>query len=177
MAAPRIVSIIGRKDAGKTTLTVALAAEFVRRGRRVMTMKHASHPIQPDREGTDSWRHFNEGRAERTLLVAPDVRMLLEKAPDDTDPVELARRYLGEADIVLVEGFKRASLPRIEVFRSAVADTPLYDPDAADADDWLALLTDGPRPPARCPVLRFQDTMWLQFLANLAWDGAKVVPA
>ena len=50
MAALRIVSIIGRKDAGKTTLTVALAAEFVRRGRRVMTMKRASHPIQPDRE-------------------------------------------------------------------------------------------------------------------------------
>ncbi|MGH7585165.1 MAG: molybdopterin-guanine dinucleotide biosynthesis protein B [Gemmatimonadales bacterium] len=177
MAALRIVSIIGRKDAGKTTLTVALAAEFVRRGRRVMTIKHASHQIQPDREGSDSWRHFNEGRAERTLLVAPDVRMLLEKASDDTDPVELARRYLGEADIVLVEGFKHASLPKIEVFRAAVADTPLYDPDAGDADDWLALLTDGPRPPARCPVLRFQDTMWLQFLANLAWDGAKVVSA
>ena len=175
MAALRIVSVIGRKDAGKTTLTVALAAEFVRRGRRVMTMKHASHPIQPDREGTDSWRHFNEGRAQRTLLVAPDVRMLLEKAPDDTDPVDLARRYLGDADIVLVEGFKKAKLPKIEVFRAAVAETPLYDPDLPDSDDWLALVTDGSRPPARCPVLRFQDTMWLQFLANLAWDGAKVV--
>ncbi|HSE28539.1 MAG TPA: molybdopterin-guanine dinucleotide biosynthesis protein MobB, partial [Gemmatimonadales bacterium] len=84
MAALRLVSIVGRKDAGKTTLTVALAAEFVRRRRRVMTMKHAHHPVQPDREGTDSWRHFNEGRAERTLLVAPDTRMLLERAPDDT---------------------------------------------------------------------------------------------
>ena len=65
----------------------------------------------------------------------------------------------------------------VRTSRPAVADTPLYDPDSADADDWLALVTDGPRPPARCPVLRFQDTMWLQFLANLAWDGAKVVPA
>lgn len=175
MAALRLVSVVGRKDAGKTTLTVALAAEFVRRGRRVMTLKHASHPVQPDREGTDSWRHFHEGRSERTLLVAPDTRMLLERAPDDTDPVELARRYLAGADIVLVEGFRKAALPKIEVFRKAVAAAPIWEKDLPDADDWIAIVTDGPRPEARCPVLRFQDTMWLQFLANLAWDGAKVV--
>ncbi len=175
MAALRLVSIVGRKDAGKTTLTVALAAEFVRRGRRVMTIKHAHHPVQPDREGTDSWRHFTEGRAERTLLVAPDTRMLLERAADDTDPVELARRYLGGAEIVLVEGFRKAALPKIEVFRQAVAPAPIWEAGLPDADDWIALVTDGPRPEAHCPVLRFQDTMWLQFLANLAWDGAKVV--
>jgi molybdopterin-guanine dinucleotide biosynthesis protein MobB len=175
VAALRLVSIIGRKDAGKTTLTVALAAEFVRRGRRVMTIKHASHPVRPDREGTDSWRHFHEGRAERTLLVAPDTRMLLERAPDDTDPAELARHYLGGADIVLVEGFRKAALPKIEVFRKEVAAAPIWEAGLPDAEDWIAIVTDGPRPEARCPVLRFQDTMWLQFLANLAWDGAKVV--
>ena len=175
MAALRLVSVVGRKDAGKTTLTVALAGEFVRRGRRVMTLKHASHPVQPDREGTDSWRHFHEGRAERTLLVAPETRMLLERAPDDTDPMELARRYLAGADIVLVEGFRKAALPKIEVFRKAVAAAPIWEAGLPDADDWIAIVTDGARPDARCPVLRFQDTMWLQFLANLAWDGAKVV--
>ena len=65
MAATRIISIIGRKNAGKTTLTVALAAELARRGRRVMTIKHGHHPADVDRPGSDTWRHFHEGRAER----------------------------------------------------------------------------------------------------------------
>lgn len=176
MAAIRLVSIIGHKNAGKTTLTVALAAEFVRRRRRVMTLKHASDPMPLDRAGTDSYRHFHEGRADRTLLVGPTERLLIEREPDSGDPVALATRYLQGADIVLVEGYKRAPLPKIEVIRGATGAEPLYGAEGAEVDDWLAIVTDGERVEARCPVLRFQDTMWLQFLANLAWDGAKVVP-
>jgi len=173
VAAIRLVSVIGRKNAGKTTLTVALAAEFGRRGRRVMTIKHASDPMPLDREGTDSYRHFHEGRAARTLLVGPTERLLLEREPDSNDPVALARQYLDGADIVLVEGYKRAPVPKIEIIRGG---EPIYRPDHPLADDWLAIVTDGPRIEARCPVLRFQDTMWMQLLANMAWDGAKVLP-
>jgi len=111
--ATRIISIIGRKNAGKTTLTVALASELVRRGHRVMTMKHADHPAQVDQPGVDSWRHFHEGRAERVLLVSPDMRALFHRAPEEYDPIGLAREYLPGADIVLVEGFKQAPIPKI----------------------------------------------------------------
>ena len=52
-----------------------------------MTIKHSHHPADVDRPGTDSWRHFNEGRAERSLIAAPDLRVLFERAPDDYDPV------------------------------------------------------------------------------------------
>ena len=169
--ASRIVSIVGRKNAGKTTLTVALASEFARRRRRVMTIKHAHHPADVDRPGADSWRHFQEGAAERTLLVSPDLRVLFERAPDEYDPIGLARRYLGDADIVLAEGFKRASLPKIEIFRPSVAP-PLYDPDAPNAGEWIAIVTDDQSFRARCPVLRFGDTAWLTMLASMAWDRA-----
>ena len=81
---------------------VALAREYNRQGRRVATIKHASHPALVDREGTDTWRHFHEGSSERTLIVSPDMRVLFERAPDDTAPETLARRYLGDADLVLV---------------------------------------------------------------------------
>jgi len=90
----RILTVIGRKNAGKTTLTVALARELVRRGLRVMTIKHGHHPALVDREGTDTWRHFNEGRAERTLIAGPDRRVLFEHAKDDYDPVGLARHFV-----------------------------------------------------------------------------------
>jgi molybdopterin-guanine dinucleotide biosynthesis protein MobB len=174
VAATRIVSIVGRKHSGKTTLAVALATEYVRRGKRVMTIKHASHPANIDTPGTDSYRHFHEGKAERVLVASPDLRVLLERAPDDQDPVALARRYLDGADIVLVEGFTAAPIPKIEVFRTAVARTPIFDARSEAAGQWLAIVTDGDFD-ADCRVLRFQDTMWLQFLANIGWDGARII--
>ncbi|MEO8139825.1 MAG: molybdopterin-guanine dinucleotide biosynthesis protein B [Gemmatimonadota bacterium] len=175
MAETRILSVIGKKDAGKTTLLVALAAEYTRKGRRVMTIKHASHTATVDQPGTDSHRHFHEGKAERTLLVSPNVRVSFERRADATDPITLAREYLGGADIVLVEGFKSAPLPKIEVFRREASKTPLFLPDAPNAAEWIAIVTDDEHFEATCPVLRFRDTMWMQLLANLGWDRAKVI--
>jgi molybdopterin-guanine dinucleotide biosynthesis protein B len=171
----RIISVIGRKNAGKTTLAVALSAELVRRGRRVMTIKHGHHPAEVDKPGSDSWRHFHEGRAERTIIAAPTMRVMFDRADDDYDPIALARRYLTEADIVIAEGYRAAHLPKIEVFRRSVGDGPLYDPAAPNAGEWVALVIDEW---SRAPieggpvVLRFSDTIWLQTLASLAWDRA-----
>jgi molybdopterin-guanine dinucleotide biosynthesis protein MobB len=170
-----MLSIIGHKNAGKTTLLVALAREYHRQGRRVGTIKHASHPALVDREGTDTWRHFHEGSSERTLIAAPDMRVLFERAPDDTDPEPLARRYMGDVDLVLVEGFKRASLPKVEVYRKGIGVPPLLDPAAPNAGDWIAIVTDDSTLRAGCRVLRFMDTMWLSLLAGLAWERAKVL--
>ena len=172
MAATRIITIIGRKNAGKTTLTVALAAELVRRGRRVMTMKHSDHPADLDRPGTDSWRHFHEGRAERTLLVGPELRVLFHRATDTYDPLGLAREHLSSAELVLAEGFKNAPLPKIEVFRPSVAPEPLYDPSLPTASQWAAIVTDDPYFEPACRVVRFQDTMWLQLLAGVVLERA-----
>jgi molybdopterin-guanine dinucleotide biosynthesis protein MobB len=177
VASTRILSIIGRKNAGKTTLTVALASELARRGRRVMTIKHTHHLPEVDRSGTDSYRHFHEGRAERVLLLAPEVRVLFERGPAEHDPVALARRYLAEADIVLAEGFKDASIPKLEVFRPSVSETPLFQPDSPQAAQWVALVTDDLAFEAPCRVVRFQDTMWLQLLATLTIEHALPIEA
>ena len=175
MAATRIISIVGRKNAGKTTLAVALVSELVRRKHRVMTIKHGHHPADVDRTGSDTWRHFHEGQAERVLIASPELRVLFERSTDDYDPIGLARRYMEGADIVLVEGFKAAPLPKIEVYRRAVADKPLYNPRATNAREWVAILTDDPDFKADCSVLHFHDTIWLQLLASLAWDRALVL--
>jgi molybdopterin-guanine dinucleotide biosynthesis protein B len=140
-----------------------------------MTIKHGHHPASVDQPGTDTWRHFNEGRAERVLIASPQLRVLFERSPDDYDPLGLARQYMRGADIVLTEGFKAAPLPKIEVFRRAAGDRPLYDPAGPNAAEWVAIITDDPDFQAGCPVLRFNDTSWLQLLANLAWDGSLVL--
>ncbi len=175
MASTRIISVIGRKNAGKTTLTVALASELVRRGHRVMTIKHGHHPADADRKGSDTWRHFHEGHAERVLIASPELRVLFERSPDDYDPIGLAQQYMEGADIVLTEGYKSAPLPKIEVFRKAVAATPIYDQTAPDNSQWIAVVTDDRSFRADCTVLHFDDTFWLQLLANLAWERSQVL--
>lgn len=175
MAATRIISVVGRKNAGKTTLAVALASELARRGHRVMTIKHGHHPADVDRTGSDTWRHFNEGHAERVLIASPDLRVLFERTADDYDPIGLARRYMQDADIVLTEGFKAAPLPKIEVFRRVAAGRPLYDPASSVASRWAAVVTDDADFQAECPVLHFYDTNWLQLLASLAWDRSLII--
>lgn len=173
MAGARIIAIVGRKGAGKTSLTVALAAEFVRRGKRVMTIKHSHHPVDVDTRNSDTWRHYHEGRAERVLLAGPDGRVLFERAPDLYDPVALAREYLSSADIVLAEGFKDAPIPRIEVWRRAVSPTPLFEAGSPEAHRWVALVTDADNfRHEDTRVIHFRDTMWLHLLASLAWDEA-----
>ena len=67
------------------------------------------------------------------LLVSPGrARGCSSAPPTSYDPIALARRYLSDADIVLAEGFKHAPIPKIEVFRPSVSQTPLYDPDSPD---------------------------------------------
>jgi molybdopterin-guanine dinucleotide biosynthesis protein MobB len=170
----RIFSIVGLKNAGKTTLVVALAREFQRRGKRVATIKHSTHQAEVDRQGTDSWRHFHEGNADGVLIATPDVRAVFERRPDDTDPETLARQYFGNRDLVIVEGFQQSPVPKIEIYRKAVGPAPLVLA-APDRTPWVAVLSDTSVPGITCPVLRFTDTMWLQLLAALAWDHAKVV--
>lgn len=171
----RLFSIVGQKNSGKTTLLVAMAREFRRQGKRVMTIKHASHPADADREGTDTWRHFHEGNAERVLIASPDLRVVFERSPDTEGPEELARRYFQGADLVLVEGFKGSDIPRVEVYRTETAPRPLYDAEAPNAKLWVAILTDSRELRAPCRVLRFSDTMWLHLLTSLAWEHAKVL--
>lgn len=172
MADTRIFSIIGRKNAGKTTLAVALASEFIRKHRRVMMIKHADTPGDVDRPGSDSHRLLFEAKAERVVLAAPNLHAVIERSTEEEDPIALARRYLSGADIILVEGFPNAALPKVEVFRREASTTPIYSATAPNADEWIGLLTDDDKFDAPCPVLRFRDTMWLQLIANIVWDKA-----
>ncbi|MDX1675788.1 MAG: molybdopterin-guanine dinucleotide biosynthesis protein B [Longimicrobiales bacterium] len=153
---PPTVCVVGKKNSGKTTTVLKLVAELRQRGHRVMTIKHGHH-FDLDRRGTDSFRHRVEGGAERVVLAGPGQFAVLGTWPlgEEASPAELAARYLADADVVVVEGFKGERLPKIEVFRRAAHDTPVFDPDDDTAADYIAAITDDDAYAARVPFPTF----------------------
>jgi molybdopterin-guanine dinucleotide biosynthesis protein MobB len=151
------ISIVGKKNSGKTTLLVALAAELRRRGFRVASLKHGHHAFEMDREGTDSWRHFHEGEVEAVLFVSAGKIALVSRVPEgEPDPRELIDRFYAEQgyDLVLVEGYKRGPFPKIEIHRKAAGERAVYDPsDPVAAALFLAIVTDDAELVGSCPVI------------------------
>jgi molybdopterin-guanine dinucleotide biosynthesis protein B len=116
-SSPALFGFIGRSGAGKTTLILDVIGELRRRGFVVSAIKRAHDGLDLDRPGKDSWRMREAGC--REVIVAGDRRFaLLHEYRDEPehDPLELARRLSG-ADIVLLEGFRAAPIPQIEVYR------------------------------------------------------------
>jgi molybdopterin-guanine dinucleotide biosynthesis protein MobB len=164
---PPLVAIIGRKNAGKTTLVVRLAAELHRRGYRVMTIKHGAHTFNIDPATTDTYRHFHEGQSERVAMVAPDKFALVMRWSDELSPEVIAERYLADADVVICEGFKSSALPKVEIHRRSSHPEPLYLPGSAAAAYYRAIVTDDAAVTAHVPTIRLESESWLHELAAL----------
>jgi molybdopterin-guanine dinucleotide biosynthesis protein B len=162
---PPMISIVGRKHSGKTTLVVRLVAELVRRGHRVTTIKHGSHTFNLDPAATDTYRHYHEGNADKVAMIAPDKFALVERWSDELAPEEVAARHMADAELVVCEGFTRSALPKIEIFRRQAHDRPLWDPASETAATWRAVVTDADDFHAPMPIFRLSNARWLDELA------------
>lgn len=136
-----VIGIVGWKNSGKTTLAVRLIAEFTRRGLRVVSVKHAHHTFQIDSEETDSARHRRAGAQQVAIVSSRRWALVTETGdagePDFADVVAM----LEPADLLLVEGYKTAPIPKIEARRAASArDKPL----APDDPNVIAVAADRP---------------------------------
>lgn len=129
---PRVFGVTGWKNSGKTTLTCKLVEEFTRRGFRVATVKHAHHAFDVDHEGTDSHRHRTAG-AQEVAIVSGRRWAIMHEVGDREEPsLEEMLAKLSPCDLVLIEGYKRESHPKIEARRLAALDqTPLSAKDAS----------------------------------------------
>jgi molybdopterin-guanine dinucleotide biosynthesis protein B len=133
---PKIITIVGKSNSGKTTLLEKLIACLTQRGYKIGSVKHAHDGFDMDKEGKDSWRHRKAGA--KTTLVIMENKVAIIK--DDTAGyIEKMRSYLSDMDIILAEGFKRQNLSKIEVFRTgSVHKTPLCMAD----ENLIAFVTD-----------------------------------
>ena len=171
---PPLLSITGKKNSGKTTLVVRLADALTRRGVRVMTIKHGSHTFNMDPVNTDTYRHYHEGQAERVAMISPDKFALVVRWAQPMTPREIADLHMSDADLVLCEGFKTTDLPKIEVFRRAAHDAPLFEPSLPNASAWRAMVSDGPVDGLPFPLFRFDQDGWLDQLAD--WVEQNYLP-
>ncbi len=132
-----IISIVGASNSGKTTFLENLIPELASRGYRVGAVKHDVHGFEMDREGKDTWRLQRAG-AEAVAISSPGRFASIRSTRGELCLEEIAARFFWTEDIVITEGFKRAGFPKIEVFRSAIAQRPVCGPD----DNLIACVTD-----------------------------------
>ena len=114
-----VIGVAGWKNSGKTTLTVRLVEEFVRRGLKVATVKHAHHTFRIDDEETDSARHRRAGAGQVAIVSSERVALVTELAargePDFPDVIDM----LAPCDLIIVEGYKTAPILKVEARRGA----------------------------------------------------------
>lgn len=113
-----IVSIVGTSDSGKTTILEKLIPELTKKGYRVATVKHDVHGFEMDREGKDSWRHKKAG-AGTTIISSPEKIAVISDTDRDLPLEEIRARFIQDADVIITEGYKRESYPKVEVSRKA----------------------------------------------------------
>jgi molybdopterin-guanine dinucleotide biosynthesis protein B len=139
----KVFGIAGWSGSGKTTLVEKLIAAIAARGLSVSSVKHAHEDFDIDRPGKDSHRHRLAGATEvlvsspRRWALVHELRGAPELGLDDL----LAR--LSPVDLVLVEGFKSAPLPKLEVH-----DPALGKPLLAATDPQVVALAWAGTPPA-----------------------------
>ena len=109
---PFVVGISGEHNSGKTTLLEKLVPELKRRALGVGAVKHTPHDVEDDVPGKDSWRARHAG-AEPSAFVRTGDSTVRRRERDDLEAI--LRRDFAGCDIVLVEGYKRLPLARIEV--------------------------------------------------------------
>lgn len=117
-----IIGIAGWKKSGKTTLSVRLVEEFTRRGLKVATVKHAHHEFQVDDGETDSARHRRAGASEVAIVGGKRWAIVHELREEPEPNFDEVISWLSPTDLILVEGYKSAPIPKIEARRSAQSD-------------------------------------------------------
>ncbi|GIL41712.1 molybdopterin-guanine dinucleotide biosynthesis protein B [Roseiterribacter gracilis] len=150
----KLIGLAGWSGSGKTHLIARLVPALIARGVRVSTIKHAHHAFEVDKPGKDSWIHREAGATE--VLISSSARMaLLREHRDGEEPgLDVLLQRLAPVDLVLVEGFKRGTHTKIEVWREETGK-PFLHPD----DPTIVAIAAPAAPPgATVPWIDLDDT-------------------
>jgi len=148
----KIFGFAGWSGSGKTTLIEKLIPRLVARGLRVSLIKHAHHTFDVDQPGKDSYRHRHAGASE--ILVTSSRRwVLMHELRGSPEPsFEEQIRRLSPCDVLFVEGFKFAPIPKLEVWRAETGE-PLLHPK----DPHIVAVASDAKVETKLPLLDLND--------------------
>jgi molybdopterin-guanine dinucleotide biosynthesis protein B len=148
----KVFGFAGWSGSGKTTLIEKLIPRFAGAGLRVSLVKHAHHTFDVDQPGKDSYRHRHAG-AQEVLVTSSRRWVLMHELRGAAEPAfeqQLAR--LSPCDLVIVEGFKHAPIPKLEVWRRATGEPLLHS-----NDPHIVAVASDARVQTRLPLLDLND--------------------
>ena len=152
MAGVKTFGFAGWSGSGKTTLIEQLIPRFVQHGLRVSLIKHAHHTFDVDQPGKDSYRHRHAGASE--ILVTSSRRWVLmhelRGAHEPSFDEQVGR--ISPCDLLLVEGFKFAPIPKLEVWRKQTGEGLLHPNDS-----HIVAVASDVKVDTRLPLLNLND--------------------
>lgn len=125
----KIIGFAGWSGSGKTTLVEQVIGLLAARGLVVSLIKHAHHEFDVDYPGKDSWRHRQAGCREVLISSANRWAVMHELRGRPELSLSEALEQLSPCDLVLVEGYKREPIPKIEVYRAEIGKPQLFHDD------------------------------------------------
>lgn len=145
------IAFVGRQNSGKTVLLERVISGLCQQGVRVATIKHHSHAgFDFDIKGKDSWRHRQAGSSQ-TIIVAPDQIASVRSISHEVEVSQVIESLLFESklygngpQIILLEGYRHAGLPTIELFRADNPNDAQRDLGVED-NQVIAVVSDIPR--------------------------------
>jgi len=142
----------GWSGSGKTTLIEKLIPRFAAKGLRVSLIKHAHHTFDVDHPGKDSYRHRQAGASE--ILVTSSRRwVLMHELRGAAEPsFDEQVRHFSTCDLLLVEGFKHAPIPKLEVWRAQTGEGLLHP-----GDPHVVAVASDAKVATRLPLLDLND--------------------
>src|SRR5262245_66620011 len=148
----KVFGFAGWSGSGKTTLVEKLIPRFVKSGLRVSLIKHAHHNFDVDTPGKDSYRHRHAGASE--VLVTSSRRwVLMHELRGAQEPsFEEQIRHLSPCDVLFVEGFKFAPIPKLEVWRAETGEGLLHP-----NDPHIVAVASDAKVDTRLPLLNLND--------------------
>ncbi len=118
----KAVSFVAPSGTGKTTLLEQVVVVLKQRGYKVGVLKHDAHRFEIDHPGKDSYR-FTHAGADTTVITSESTLALVKQQTAAPAPEELFATYFSDVDLILTEGFKKSSLPKIEVHRREMSES------------------------------------------------------
>ncbi len=116
----RVIGIIGYKKSGKTTLTLKLSDELIKRDYKVAVVKHINEDLDLANSDTLKYKEI----LTQIAAITPEESVIFLKNKKNLE--EIIKYF--EADIILIEGFKKEkTFPKIVCLREESEKAELFD--------------------------------------------------